>query len=149
MKISIARLKEIIMEEVGSATRMPEEATPDMAEVEQLAAALSQVPSIMAAVQEAARIPEVEAADQEAEEELSLQEATADHGYDPLGAKVALTGALGGGAAAGHVAIMSQIGMVAFHTGQALIGGLLGISGGLAIAALGMLIYEALKPNQY
>ena len=135
MKLTKQQLRNLIKEEIAAALS---EKTGDseMAEVEDLAASFEKSPAIMSAIEQAMRDPKVQAA---LEKELAMQEADDVYGQNRRDAyrkrEKRYAGALGLGAGAvglgGTIAIMAPI-LAASAPIAAL-----GITGGLALAAIG------------
>ena len=122
MKISKAQLMNIIKEEIERAISVEEEGVDDeMAQAQKLAQAFAESPTIMAAVQQAAQDPKVQAA-------ASGIAETAP----PTGRQLSNV-ALGGGA-------LSAIGTIAMAASGVPAVALLGLTAGPALMAIAILI---------
>jgi len=143
MKVTKRQLKQIIKEEIEAT--MQEQGGGEMAQAEELAAVFQKSPAIMAAVEQAAQDPEVQAAAQEA---LS-QSGTMQEDEDPMGTayrkradKAGMGIAAGAGlttsglAATFSPAILAAVGNAAAATSVAA----LGLTAGPALLAVGMLL---------
>jgi hypothetical protein len=124
MKISIERLKEIIMEELEGA--LPGQGDDEMAQAQKLAQAFAQSPTIMAAVEQAAQDPKVQAA-------ASGIAETALPSDDQL-----QTAAMGGGA-------LAAIGTIAMAASGIPAVAALGLTAGPALMAVAILISHIVK----
>ena len=100
---------------------------PDMTQAQELAQVLAQSPLVMAAIEQAAQDPEVQAAAQES----AMQEGFTDPTNDQLSSAAMATGV-------GGAAIM-LIGSAAAATAPVMA---LGLTGGVALAAIGILISQ-------
>jgi uncharacterized BrkB/YihY/UPF0761 family membrane protein len=154
MKITKARLKSLIKEELEAV--MQEQGGDEMAIAEELAAVFQKSPTIMAAVEQAAQDPKVQAAAQEAlaqsgtmqEDEDSMGDAyrkdSMGDAYrkraEKTGIGIATGGALatGGLAALFSPAVLTTIGSTAAATSTI---GLLGFTAGPALLAVGMVVF--------
>ena len=151
----VTRMKEIAGVGAGApsptARRTPRMQTrePDMGEAQKLAQVLAQSPAIMAAVQQAAKDPEVQAAVEEADAEMqsAMQEGHAEDRYADMvdSATLPAVGALATGAATAHVGLMGSIGMVSAGTAAAATGVGIPVALTLLTVAFGILVYESLK----
>ena len=143
MKVTKRQLKQIIKEELQAT--MQEQGGDEMAQAEELAAVFQKSPAIMAAVEQAAQDPKVQAAAQEA----LAQSGTMQEDEDPMGtayrkrADRAGTGtALGAGTATAGLAAMfapAALAMVG-NAAAATAVGALGLTAGPALMAIGLII---------
>jgi hypothetical protein len=138
MKVTKRQLKKIIKEEIEAT--MQEQGGDKMAKAQELAQVLAQSPAIMDFVREAAQNPEVQAVAEEGESKLSER-------HDPDVSQASALGAagMGLGAAALHVNLMSQIGMVSAATAGGLFGALGLPAAGLIAVAVGILVHRTIK----
>ena len=137
MKINKTKLKQIIKEELEAS--LAEQDVPDTAAAEELAQALSQSPAVMAAVEQAAQNPEVQAKAGELSQQLQ---------EDIKTDRAEFYGAAGGGVGtAGLSVLMGQgLGISAAKAVPAVAAlGLTTAGTGLLTAAIGILIYNALQ----
>lgn len=144
MKITKTRLKRLIKEELEAV--MQEQGGDEMAQAEELAAVFQKSPAIMAAVEQAAQDPKVQAAAQEAlaqsgtmqEDEDSMGDAYRKRA-EKAGIGIATGGALatGGLAALFSPAVLATIGSAAAATSTI---AALGFTAGPASLAVGMLL---------
>ena len=143
MKVTKRQLKKIIKEEIEAT--LSEQGGGEMAQAEELAAVFQKSPAIMAAVEQAAQDPKVQAAAQEA---LS-QSGTMQEDEDPMGTaykKRADKAGLGTAAGAGIAipglaatlapAALAMVGNAAAATAV----GALGLTAGPALMAIGIII---------
>ena len=140
MRVTKRQLKNIIKEEIEAA--LSERGGDDLAAAKQMAQAFSKDPTIMAAVEKAAADPEVQAAVQEKEAELS-EELTPDQKF---GGNMAAGGAA---TAAGTLLATSPLVYTAGVASLPLVTAV-GVTGGVALMAMGILILATMgKDNIY
>ena len=151
MRVTKRQLKQIIKEEWKKT--MQEQGGDEMAQAEELAAVFKKSPAIMAAVEQAAQDPKVQAAAQEA---LS-QSGTMQEDEDPMGTayqkradKAGMGTAAGAGIGLAGTAAMFAPGALAL-VGQAAAAtavGALGLTAGPALMAIGMILMMKASDSQ-
>ncbi len=139
MKVTKRQLKKIIKEEIEAT--MQEQGGDKMAAAKQMAKAFSKDPTIMAAVEKAAADPDVQAAVQEKQAELS-EEITPDQEF---GAHMAMGGAA---TAAGTLIATSPLVYTAGVASLPLVTAI-GVTGGVALLAIGLLVVANMGKPSY
>ena len=128
MRVTKRQLKNIIKEEIEAT--LQEQDGDKMAKAQELAQVLAQSPAVMAAVQQAAKDPKVQAAAQEG----AIQEADFMPTNQQLSDTAMATG-IGGGA-------IMMIGAAAVATPAVFA---LGLTGGVALMAMGILVSQIVE----
>lgn len=143
MKVTKAQLKKIIKEELEATIQ--EQSGDEMAQAKELAQVLAKSPAVMAAVQQAAKDPEVQAAHAEATKQMNENESWQYKNSDK--GRAARRRQVDASSAAAMAGLSGYMATVAATIGATAPVMALGLTGGVALAAMGLLVAKKIDPD--